>query len=1331
MTSGIGNQGWKSPVGKFVALGVSRLKSLAAFGVIATAILSPSVAMASAACDAINAGALNHSAEFVNGDAISYTGRELSNGSPVNGIYTSGWTGNTTGSRWYSGSPYDFAVGDTLTFNLNVNTSAGTIQLNLGTSTNGTGFATTNHSSSTTITRTFDGTQRGYQTVLARSTGVSPATGTIGVVVSCAAAPPAPTVTSISPTAGPTAGGTSVMITGTNFSDVTGVKFGATTATYAVNSTTSITATSPASSSGTVDITVTTTGGTSVTSSSDQFTYISAPTISGLSTGVGPVSGGKAVVITGTNFSNATAVTFGGTLAPFTINSATQITTITPNHSAGVVDIVVTSPGGSATIAGGFTYATVPDAPVIGSATAGNGQAEVSFTAPSNNGGSSIIRYTATSSPGGFTGTATASPVIVTGLTNGTAYTFTVTATNEIGTGNASAASNATTPFVLSAPVVGPVAATVANSSSNNPITLDLSGDAATSVAIVVQATNGTATATGTSISYTPNVGYTGPDSFTYTATNAAGTSAPATASITVTAPPTLTLSPPSGALPAAMVGTAYSQAITASGGISTYAYAIVAGALPTGLTLNLSTGLISGTPTAAMNSVFTVSARDTSNFTVTASYSITISALQAPVANNSSATVAANSSGNPIMLSLSGGTATSVFVVTQGNDGTAAASGTSVTYTPNAGFSGSDSFTYTVTNAAGTSAAATVSVTVSPPTLVLSPASGALPGATAGTAYSQTITASGGGVPYSYAVVAGALPPNLTLATSGVIAGIPTTSGNSSFTIQATDSFGATASANYSISVAPAATNFTFLPVAGSLPDAMAEEDYSQQISATGGSGALTYQVLSGALPDGLVLNVSTGELTGPLAAGSEGNYSFTIQVRDATGATGTATYALRVGERTVTVTDRVITVPPGGTPNNIDLTKGATGGPFVAADIASVQPANVGTLSIVNGEFAQVSGPTPTGWYLKFVPNPAYSGQVVVRYRLTSAAGVSNLGTITYSLGYDAGKVAADIDALVHGFVQSRQNLIASTIKVPGLLERRRQANATDPVTARMMPSANGMVTSFSTSLQQMEAASNRVDGASNAELSPFNIWIDGTFMMHNRDQNGSRWGSFGMVSAGADYLLSDRALLGFSFHFDRMTDPTKEDTELVGNGWLVGPYTSFEIGKGVFWDASLLYGGSANDIDTAFWDGSFDTRRWLLDTSIKGEWALDEDTTLTPKLRAVYFSETVDDYAVGNSNGDTLEIGGFREEQFRVSLGAEIARQFTLENGSTLTPALELTGGFSGLDGNGAFGSVGASASLQTVDEWLIDFSLLFNIEEDGQTSAGAKIGISATF
>ena len=125
-----------------------------------------------------------------------------------------------------------------------------------------------------------------------------------------------PTVTAVSPTPGPLAGGTSVTITGTNLSGQTAVDFGATAGTVTADSATSITVDAPAESAGTVDVTVTTAGGTSATSSGDHFTYDAAPTVTGVSPTSGPAAGGTSVTITGTNLADATAVKFGTTTGP-------------------------------------------------------------------------------------------------------------------------------------------------------------------------------------------------------------------------------------------------------------------------------------------------------------------------------------------------------------------------------------------------------------------------------------------------------------------------------------------------------------------------------------------------------------------------------------------------------------------------------------------------------------------------------------------------------------------------------------------------------------------------------------------------------------------------------------------------------------------------------------------------------------------------------------------------------------------------------------------------------------------------------------------------------
>ncbi|WP_337879466.1 DUF4347 domain-containing protein, partial [Rheinheimera sp.] len=125
--------------------------------------------------------------------------------------------------------------------------------------------------------------------------------------------------------------------------------------------------------------------------------------------------------------------------------------------------------------------AVVPGAPVIGSATAGSGEATVSFSAPGSSGGVSITGYTVTASPGGATASGSTSPLTVSGLTNGTAYTFTVSASNSVGTGSASAPSNSVTPN--GAPTIsGTPAVTVAEGTAYSfvPTATDSVGDVLT-----------------------------------------------------------------------------------------------------------------------------------------------------------------------------------------------------------------------------------------------------------------------------------------------------------------------------------------------------------------------------------------------------------------------------------------------------------------------------------------------------------------------------------------------------------------------------------------------------------------------------------------------------------------------------------------------------------------------------------------------------------------------------------------------------------------------------------------------------------------------------------
>jgi len=174
----------------------------------------------------------------------------------------------------------------------------------------------------------------------------------------------APTVTAVSPTSGPTVGGTAVTVTGTNFIGATAVMFGTVPATsFSVSSATQLTAVSPVYGTGVVDITVTTAGGTSGTSAADQFYYVaSAPTVTAVAPNSGSTAGGTFVLVSGTNFTGLTAVKFGTSAAvTFGVLSPTMLLAVAPYHAAATVDVTVTTgQGTSATSAADqFTYVTV------------------------------------------------------------------------------------------------------------------------------------------------------------------------------------------------------------------------------------------------------------------------------------------------------------------------------------------------------------------------------------------------------------------------------------------------------------------------------------------------------------------------------------------------------------------------------------------------------------------------------------------------------------------------------------------------------------------------------------------------------------------------------------------------------------------------------------------------------------------------------------------------------------------------------------------------------------------------------------------------------------
>lgn len=165
------------------------------------------------------------------------------------------------------------------------------------------------------------------------------------------------TIDTVTPATGPETGATPIVIKGTDFSGAAGVTVGGAAATsFVVVDNQTITCTTPAGLVGARDVVVADDAGN--VTKTGGFTYAEVlATVTLIAPATGDAAGGTAVTITGTNFTHATGVTFGGGAATsFVVASAVSITCVTPAHAAGAVNVVVLDSGGNITTVNGFTY---------------------------------------------------------------------------------------------------------------------------------------------------------------------------------------------------------------------------------------------------------------------------------------------------------------------------------------------------------------------------------------------------------------------------------------------------------------------------------------------------------------------------------------------------------------------------------------------------------------------------------------------------------------------------------------------------------------------------------------------------------------------------------------------------------------------------------------------------------------------------------------------------------------------------------------------------------------------------------------------------------------
>jgi outer membrane autotransporter protein len=962
--------------------------------------------------------------------------------------------------------------------------------------------------------------------------------------VTCTPAPAAPTITALTPSSGPTEGGTSVVITGTDFTGATAVKFGALNATaFTVDSATRITVTTPASSAGSFPVWVVNGQGTNTPSGAATYTYLQRPATPGLISAP-PLISKSATATFGFNLSPGAGLQVSLDGAAFT-SASDPLSFADLSEGTHVLRYkAVVSGVESAPASYTWTVDTVPPpAPVITAPTSGATIANpVTFSGTTETGGSVNLILN-----GGLFAVTTVSPAgdwsftHVSPLASGT-YVLTVQAMDSAG--NLSPMSSGVS-FTIPAPALPPTAGPLAGVAPyGQAVSIDLAlgiGGDYDSVQLVTAPSHGAVSLSGAVAVYTPNSGYLGQDSFSYSATGPGGTSAPAAVTVSVQAP-------------------------------------------------------------------------------------------AAPVASSVNVTVPFDSSGRAIDLSTSiTGVHASLAVVTLPAHGAVSVSGDVVTYTPATGYFGADSFTYTATGPGGTSAPATVSLTVVAPTApdIDPPAPVVVQPGPDGT---STV----------------ALPP----AVSGVVTGyrVESAPAHGQVVVQAPSG-----GAGWSLAYTPA-------------PGFMGEDTLAVVAQGPGGESApatMTFRVL-GQAPDlqgvslsgqDVVFEPTTRLTGGPFqglvitrqpTSGTARVVGLTIIYTPAAPSAGPAARRMAMAASPSAAPaslDYAVILPfgqslPGtievqavatptltaltattlaGRPVTVSLTDTATGGPFVGATVVGVSN-QAGTAALTEGGVAG-----NRTYDVTFTPEGDFTGTASVTYTLSNAGGpTTGVLTVTVEARSDP-----SLDPEVRGLVSAQADTARRFARSQAdnfhrrLEQVRRGGGAGLSNQMRLNLGDGGLNQDPREALRQQlgQSPSDRDDGfdrlpsartpaddASTRQADAgetgqpakggLGVWTAGAVDWGRRDAQGQRDYRFSTsgVSAGVDMAVSDRwvAGVGLGYGHDR-TKVGDNGTLSEADSYVGALYGSWRATDDLIVDGVLGYGSLA-----------FDSRRWSADA---GEFAFGE--------------------------------------------------------------------------------------------------------------------------
>ena len=453
----------------------------------------------------------------------------------------------------------------------------------------------------------------------------------------------------------------------------------------------------------------------------------------------------------------------------------------------------------------------------------------------------------------------------------------------------------------------------------------------------------GLALSTGGVISGTPTA--TGISNFMAEVTDANSDTDSKVFMLTVNGAVTITTASP---LPEATQAVSYSETLAASGGTTPLTWAVTVGSEPAGLSLSAG-GVLSGTPTGTGTSTFTVEVTDANSDTDSKVFMLTVNGA-VTITTASPLPEATQAVSYSETLAASGGTTPLTWAVTVGSEpaGLSLSAGGVLSGTPTG--TGTSTFTVEVTDANSDTDSKVFMLTVNGAVTITT--ASPLPEATQAVSYSETLAASGGTTPLTWAVTVGSEPAGLSLSAGGVLSGTPTGTGTSTFTVEVTDANSDTDSKVFMLRVNGAVTITTASP----LPEATQGASYSETLAASGGTTPLTWAVTTGSLPAGLALSTG-GVISGtPTATGIS---NFMAEVTDANSDTDSKVFMLRVNDAvTITTASPLPEATQGAIYPAVTLmASGGTGALTWAVTTGSL-PAGL-TLSMSTGE---ISG-TPTG--------------------------------------------------------------------------------------------------------------------------------------------------------------------------------------------------------------------------------------------------------------------------------------------------------------------------------------------------------------------------------